>query len=181
MRVNLEKHGINEEDDEKATKYPIIITSEEAWEIIGNQLEVQEQLRTKGQQTLQLLIATVVIVAGASFALDYNISETRIREVASSLPTTASALAGTLLWNTLIMLFLLVISITVLTAFVLRNYAAFQHSALQPCLGSKENSHVLVTDDEEYLDFISGRNIRKEQFKAWIQTNNHKVSKKEIN
>lgn len=164
--------------NKESSVYPIIVTADEAWEIINNQINVQEQLRTKGQQTLQIVATVAVIIAGISITFDYSVPNAEIENVANDMPVSALDLSGTLLWNAFIIFFLSIIIIGLLVSFISRNYIASQHSSLQPGLGERRNHPVFVVRNNGHRELISEKSTSMQQFTRWIESNNHEISEK---
>lgn len=170
-----------DEKREGSYEYPIIITPDEVWKIIGNQIEVQEQLRRKGQQTLLILSSLAVIftgAAGASIVFEFNVPDSEIENTASNLPTTTADVVITLIFNYLIAIFLLVIAFILFLGFIYRNYEVSRHSSLHPSLGERKEGSVLVVANSDYRELISDAQVEARQYEDWICTNNEILSEK---
>lgn len=169
-------------DEKREDSYTdsIFISEDNAWEIINNQIIVQEQLRKRGQQTLRLLSTLAAIVVGTSVtlsvALNYNIWDANVEDTASSLAVAALDLRGTLFWNSIIIFFILTSMITPFLSFLFRNYSASRHISLQPNLGGRKDNSIRVTAD--YRNIIGGKEIVMQQYETWIKSNDEKLADK---
>ena len=155
----------------------MFLTEEDAREIISNQIDVQEQLRSQGQQTVRLVIAAIAAVGISSslslISIDYIPDNKEIQAAATRLPTTAQNIRGTLSWNTIIAIFAITIAILLFLAFFGRNYRAAQHTSLSPSLGTKDNKTIVISEK-------NGKK-RMRQYESWVLENNQALAKKREN
>lgn len=150
---------------------PIIIDKDEAWEIISNQITVQEQLRTRGQQILKILSAVAVIVAGTSLSFDYSISDEALENTATTASVSEDVLRGFLIDNQIISIFLLILAGMYFISFVTRNYAASRHSSLQPGLGGRNDPSIIVAATDTSQDLFNGNHPIRQYYGDWITSN----------
>lgn len=155
-----------------------IITRDEAWKIISNQVAVQEQLRTKGEQTLRIIVAIAILVTGTSLVSGYNFSESEFEQAASSTPIPTSDLYIILGANFVAAIFLSLCFLFLLSCFLYRNYKASRHSSLQPNLGGEQSCSVLIVANDEYRELITNEKVGIHQYQEWIMSNHESLSEK---
>lgn len=171
------KDMADEHRDESYT-HSAFINREEAWNIISNQIEVQEQLRTRGQQVLSILSAIAILVAGISLSFNFGISETELESTAPLTPFSEADLLVILEFHQVTAAMLFVLSLILVLAFIIRNYRASRHSSLKPSLGGREDFSISVVTNSNHQDILNENQLIAYQYEEWIASNTEILNRK---
>lgn len=169
---------MTDENQKKPHTYPTIVDRNEAWGILNNQITVQEQLRTRGQQILTILSALAAVAIGVSFSLDSGISDAAVENTVATTPLSESMLRDFLSGHIIVSFFLLILVFMYFFSFVARNYAASRHSSLQPGLGERYEAPIRVAATTDYRNLLTGDQVLIQRYEEWIESNSRKLESK---
>lgn len=163
---------------DESNTYPVFIDRDEAWNIVSNQIEVQEQLRTRGQQVLSILAAIAVVIAGISLSFDFSISESEFKNTLNSSSLSEADLRIILEFHQAAAAILLLISSLLIIFFIKRNYEASRHSPLKPGLGGREDRPIFVVTNSDYQSILGENQATARQYEEWISSNTKTLDRK---
>lgn len=163
--------GMTNEGQRKSNTSRVFIDRDDVWEIINNQIEVQQQLSRRGQHILNILSALAVIIVGTTITID-GISNPDVESAVNYLPATQEDLWAFLFINVLFLTLLIFLSTGIFFLFVIRNYYVSRPMSLMPGLGGKDEQSIFVLGDDDY------REPETNQYTEWIKSNADILSEK---
>lgn len=160
-----------DEDLDEPPNEIVLINKNEAWNIINNQIEVQEQLRNRGYQILSIFSAVAVLIAGISLSLSFTVPESAFENAIDSFWLSEFELSGFIVLHWIMSFLLVGMSSFLAISYIIRNYEASRHSSLKPGLGEGNKSPPFFITTDKNQNILDEHQVAAQQYNKWITSN----------